>query len=233
MRNGGQSLKKSCQSSSVPDPEMQNPQRFFRSGGAFALVFCLSCLIGCGGPEFLLPLEGDPTEARELLEENEYRVDYRPGSVRAAEKFFQALNSQDGDTCWYLLDLRAAASWQAYQHSKKGPEANSGSIVGLLTPLFPKGQPDELMRSKATNAEEQIEIVAAWTDGSKKTISMAVTSSGWRILLAPPDQKLAQVNRDPSPTDEAEPVNFEIVDEPEAEQGRPPSNPFGGGGFGY
>ena len=210
----------------------QHFHRFCALRRAFCLLI-ISLVLGCGGPEFLFPLEGDPAEARQLITDNDYSVDYRSGSVRATEQFFRALNDSDGSTCWYLLDLRAAAAWHAFQHQNRASEANPDSIISLLQPLFPSGEPTALSQTSATKTVEGQKVLAEWTNGDKFELSLAMSDAGWRVVLPPPETKLANVDKNPKPTDTAEPVNFELDEESEPAQARPPSNPFGGGGFGY
>ncbi len=193
-----------------------------------AVFFVLVLAGGCGGPAFLTAVEGDPPEVHQLLEAKGYRQDPRVASVRTAAAFFEALDSGDGDRVWYLLDLRAAATWQALQDERGLPEASPRTIVQLLRPFFPKRTPKEIERVAYDERDRTALVRATWPGGAERQMNMAFSSSGWRIVAAPPNHELVAVGRDDHPSETAAPPKPED-DEKAPSRGRQRRPPPGGG----
>ena len=202
-----------------------------RPASALLLAFTLAA---CGGPAFLVPLQGDPKEAQELLAEEGYTRDDRPASVRTTELFFTALAEEDAELCWYLLDLRAAAAWQAALTPPGAPGPTPADIVTHFRRTWPGSPPDHVERVAHDPTADMARVRVRWTRTQRQAeLDLTHSSVGWRLVVLPPGAQLAAVARDPSPTDVAPPIERNLDDEPTTAPQRPSRPPFGGGGIGY
>jgi hypothetical protein len=202
-----------------------------RSGVPFLLFFLLA---SCGGPSFLVPLHGDPKEAQELLEEDGKVRDDRPASVRITERFFKALGEDEPELCWYLLDLRAAAAWQAAMTPPGSPGPTPEEVVDRIRAAWPTALPGEVKRLAYDREAGTAKVRATWARARRTAeIDLFLSTVGWRLIILPPGARLAAVDRDPRPTDVAAPIERNVEEEPVAPQPRHQRQPFGGGGVGY
>ncbi len=207
------------------------PQRLIRRSTPL-LLWLLAA--GCGGPSFLVPLHGDPEEARELLAEEGYTRDDRPASVRTTERFFGALEDEDAQLCWYLMDLRAAAAWQAALTPPGGEGPTPEDVAARLRTAWPAQTPDKVERIAYDPKANTARVRARWAKANRKAeIDLSLTSVGWRLVILPPGARLAAVDREPRPTDVAPPIERDLEEDPVSAPPRHSRPPFAGGGLGY
>ncbi len=186
------------------------------------LVLIIGLLWSCVSAKSLVPVANDPPEVRTHLEKNGHSMDTRAATVQIAAQFVRAVRQHDGADCWFLLDLRAAAAWQAAQDGKSG--AGPKNITHLLQPLLPKGQPTEI-RSKGGTDKKEVQLVYA--DGKMASLELVLARGGWRVLYLPPDGILPELARDPRTSQTAPPIDFTEDVSPGRAQ-RQPMRPMGG-----
>ena len=207
------------------------PKGLIRRGAPLLLSLLVA---GCGGPAFLVPLHGDPKEAHELLAEEGYARDDRPASVRTTERFFSALAEEDAELCWYLMDLRAAAAWQAALTPPGAPGPTPEDVAARLRAAWPASTPDKVERLAYDPKAGTAKVRATWSKATRKAdLDLALTTVGWRLVILPPGARLASVDRDPRPTDVAPPIERDLEEEPVSAPPRHSRPPFAGGGMGY
>ena len=192
------------------------------------LALVLAIAPACMTTSTILPLSGEPPEVETLLKEQGAAHDMRPGSVRAADRFFEAYASGDGETVWYLMDLRAAAAWQAEQSRRDGADAGPKTIISLLRKrLKSVSKPSQLSRVKLSNDRKAATISVTWGDNTTINVVTAMNEDGWRVLLTPEGAAIPDIAQNPSSSQTSMPVDFEEIHKQET--GRKQGGGMGGG----